>query len=600
MSRSWNALRYLAGIFAVLWLGGCAAGTTEEHTEKEIRELAIAEEDIAFDYTAEEEIVFSENSGEILIGESGSYMLFGECSDGRLTVDAKNAEVRLVLNGLSLTSEDGPALLIKNAKKVMLTLKKDTENSITDAENYLADDIPENADAVIFSKADLVINGEGSLFIKGNYKHGIVSKDEFVITGGTTEIEAAGAGIQGKDALIIGGGKLSVKAAADGIKTTNTEEKGEIYICGGEIGIECGGDAISAENSILIENGMIGICTNTIENEESTSKKGIKAENSIVIIDGKITAETEDDAVHSDGNAEIKGGEFLIKSGDDGIHAEEELLISGGNIVIEESYEGLEAANISVSGGKILITAKDDGMNASAGAETTDSMDVFDRNNPFMADGSKTEISGGYIMINAGGDGIDSNGEFIISGGELYVAGSENGGNGGIDSANTPVISGGKVIVTQAVGMEQSFSMDSEQVSFYHKLAESTNGEICIKDENDNEIIRFAPGKSWQSVIVSDPSLEIGKKYGIYVDDLLVEEITIESTSHGYVEGMGGRPGGQRPEGMQEGDFRGGDFRENPMPLPSDGNLPSGMPGRGERPDGMKPPEVSMDTNGSD
>ena len=52
-----------------------------------------------------------------------------------------------------------------------------------------------NLDGVIFSKADLTINGSGTLEIIGNYKHGVVSKDDLVITGGEISVTAIKGGL---------------------------------------------------------------------------------------------------------------------------------------------------------------------------------------------------------------------------------------------------------------------------------------------------------------------------------------------------------------------------------------------------------------------
>ena len=55
-----------------------------------------------------------------------------------------------------------------------------------------------NIDAVIFSKSDLTLNGTGSLTITADAGHGIVSKDDLVLTSGTYEINAASHGFSGK------------------------------------------------------------------------------------------------------------------------------------------------------------------------------------------------------------------------------------------------------------------------------------------------------------------------------------------------------------------------------------------------------------------
>jgi hypothetical protein len=127
--------------------------------------------------------------------------------------------------------------LITQADKVFLTLAGGSENILTDAVSYQLTVDDSSVDAAVFSKADLTINGDGALTVNGSCKHGIVSKDDMVITGGTLTVSASSTGIEGKDCVKIIAGSVSVISGADGVRATNTEdaERGFVYIADGTL-----------------------------------------------------------------------------------------------------------------------------------------------------------------------------------------------------------------------------------------------------------------------------------------------------------------------------------------------------------------------------
>lgn len=129
----------------------------------------------------------------ITITEAGVYVVSDSLSEGQIVVDAADdAKVQIVLAGTTIENADGAALLVKSADKVFLTLADGTENALSTTGSFTDAGEDENVDGCIFSKADLTIQGAGALSVTCAEGHGIVSKDELTITGGTLAVEAAG------------------------------------------------------------------------------------------------------------------------------------------------------------------------------------------------------------------------------------------------------------------------------------------------------------------------------------------------------------------------------------------------------------------------
>ena len=185
----------------------------------------------------------------------------------------------------------------------------------------------------------------------------------------------------------------------------------------------------------------------------TSSAKGIKAANEVIINSGTINLKTYDDGLHANadeatlengyaplGNVNINGGSLTIAASDDGLHADNILNINGGETSVTESYEGLEGNVIKVTGGKATVFSSDDGVNAASGTQSPQIL-----------------VSGGYLDItvptNGDTDGIDSNGIYKQSGGVVIVrgpgraSGSSGGGSFALDTESTVTISGGTIAV---------------------------------------------------------------------------------------------------------------------------------------------------------
>ena len=571
-------------------------------------EISAADKDVGYSESDATQITLSGSAAEIngsgaecedgklSITEAGTYILSGDFS-GQIYVKAKGAEIKLVLNGVTVTNTTHAALLVDKAAKVTLTLNEGTENSFTDGSSYTLDGDDDNTDSAVFSKADLTINGEGSLTVNGNYKHGIVSKDNLVITGGSINVTAASTALCGKDSVKISDGTIDLTAGSNGIHATNSEdaEKGIVSITGGTIAITSDGDAIESENAMKIDGGDLSLTTgggsdnasmksdgnpngnwgawgdnnnnsaSTDENE--TSAKALKGA-SIIIAGGNITIDSSDDAFHANGNAEISGGTITAKSGDDGIHADGDLTISGGTIDIQKSYEGIEGKNITVTDGTVNVVASDDGFNTAGGSDTG-STDRGGRDNFMQGDPNYSlTFAGGTITVNAGGDGLDSNGNLYVTGGTIYVSGPTNGGNAALDYGDqgcTIEITGGTIIAAGSVGMEVGFGETSTQYSVLHNFdsAAEAGTEFTVTDSDGNVIMSFTPEKTYQSVVFSCADLKDGT-YTVTagsISETVEISSVVTSNSTGMSFGGGGRGGfggGQMPDGdftPPDGDF---------------------------------------------
>ena len=134
----------------------------------------------------------------VTITQEGTYILRGSLSDGQIIVDANDTDkIQIVLDTVEISNSSSAVIYVKQADKVFITLANDSINTISVKGPFIAID-DTSIDAAIFSKEDLTINGNGSLIIMNEYRNGITSKDDLVLTNGIYEITASGHGLEGK------------------------------------------------------------------------------------------------------------------------------------------------------------------------------------------------------------------------------------------------------------------------------------------------------------------------------------------------------------------------------------------------------------------
>ncbi len=479
-----------AGMLALTSSVGCAAESVQ-NADTSLTQTVYAEFtaeytsrdcDPSYDESTATKIVFSD--GEITAGsgaevsgttvtitDEGTYILSGSSSNAQVVINASDTDkVQLVLAGLDITSCDGPAIYEKESDKTFITLVG--ENSVSDSENYTVDE-DEEPNAAIFAYHDLTINGSGSLTVNGNYRHGILTKDDLKITGGTITVNAVEDGVRGRDSVLIKDGTLSVTAGEDGIKSNNDsgEEKGRISIDGGTVTIVAGNDGIQAESVLQINDGTLDITTGDIENAQSGGgmpdggmgggRGGFSRDNDLAQSDAQPSDAPQNDGTQPSGMVQggMGGGRGGFQGGDpaqnDGTMPSDMPQNDGG-------MQGGTPQGGGMGGvGRGGMQAQD-GTQPSGAPQGGEAM-PNDMNNDMMLDGeSPTDeesdskkgiksgnvvyINGGTISVTSEDDAIHSNVAVTVNGGELNLS----SGDDGIHADYYCTVTDGRVVIARS------------------------------------------------------------------------------------------------------------------------------------------------------
>ncbi len=568
---------------AALLLGSlCACGSTAgTGTDTDTNDDSVAQQlydtpVAAPDLTNATTITLS-GTDDVTITDGGVYVLTGTLTDGRVLVNAPDADVTLVLQDTDITCADSSALYIYKAASVLLYLPDGTASTLTDGGSYDYSDsfssaADEEPNACLYSKSDLIIAGGGTLTVTGNASNGITGKDTLKIEDASVTVTAANHGVNGKDCLVLKQADVTVTSGGDALRATNDSDTalGCVLIGTSAISLAAGEDGIQAETTLTLFDTTGAITSgggSSAALADDASAKGIKAGTDITVRSGSYTLDCADDAVHANGSVTISGGTFAITTGDDGVHADDAVTITDGTIDIPKCYEGIEGQTIGISGGTIDIVSSDDGLNAAGGADQSG----FGGRGPDSFGGSsdcRITISGGTITIDASGDGIDSNGDLTVSGGEIYVSGPTSDGDGALDYDGSATVTGGTVVAAGYSGMAQNFGTDSTQGSILLTCRSTSTETIRVTDASGNVLAEFAPAKAYNCVIVSTPALKQGGTYTVTMGGESAD-VTLESLIYGS-GGMGGSMGGQ-PSGTGGGMGTPPDGTGGSMGTPPDG-----------------------------
>ena len=390
----------------------------------------------------------------ITIKDEGTYILSGSLSDGMVIVEAEDTDkVQIVLNGVSISNDQSAALYVRSADKVFVTTASGTENTLEhNGSSYTAID-ENNIDAAIFSKSDLTLNGEGTLTVTAQEGHGIVSKDDLILTSGTYVITSASHGLSGKDSVRIANGTYTIVSGKDGIHAQNKDDSssGFVYLAGGTYTISAGDDGIHAASNVTISDGKIDI-TQSYEGIEGLS---------IDIAGGEISVLTSDDGINAAGGNDSSSSEGF-QGGDD-------------------QFASTEGAYIQISGGVLHINASGDGI---------------DSNGDITVSGGETYVSG---PTNDGNGSLDYNGSAQITGG-IFAASGSSGMAQNFDSSSTQ-----GVIMVNVDGQEGNTEislLDSSSTELLSWTAEKQYSSIIIStpEIQQGETYTITAGTAEQSV----------------------------------------------------------------------------------------------------
>ena len=449
----------------------------------------------------------ADNVGDDTCGEI-TYVLSGTSTDGSFTLDG-SYKASLELQGLMLTSTLGAPLDIQDGKRISLSVKKGTTNTLTDSADG-------SQKGCIVCKGHLELKGKGTLNVYGNTAHGIYAKEYVELKNATVNIlSAVKDGLNCNQYFLMESGELNISGTGDdGMQVSYKDDTDR---------------ETEDTGSITVSGGTINIATT------ATAAKGMKAEGNIYITDGSVTVSTsgdgkwdEDNAktkaascISSDGNVQIDGGTLQLTSsgsGGKGINCDGEFIANGGNITItttggmyayvngteynpytgntdrltsdqKSSPKGIKAdGNVTINGGTFNVTVTGnggEGIESKAVMTVNDGTIVANTNDDALNSSSHMYIKGGTITVVAtGNDGIDSNGNMYIQGGTIMAFGTtapECGIDANEEEGYSVIFTGGTLL---AVGGGNSVPSTSESTQAYvsGSMSVSANTEITLKD----------------------------------------------------------------------------------------------------------------------
>ena len=398
--------KFLLGILSLaimLSMAGCGnllktSGTSE--TSLTGVEITFSEDEITLNGQG-----CSEAEGVVTITSGGTYILSGSSDSASVVVDTDD-EVTIILNGVDLTSSEGPVIYGKQVKKLYIQTAEGTTNNLTDSDNYAVDSSTDKevGKAAIFCEDDLVISGEGTLNVTGVHKHGVASNDEIYIESGEITITSESAdGVNANDLISIDGGNITISAAKDAMEC---EEK--IEINGGTINATSDGEGFESNGEFYINNGEI---TLNVEEDGLNSKSYIEINGGNINITCK-TGDAIDCNANKDNSIVINGGYIYAVGGnmpEGALDADEaNVLINGGTVI------AIGDANSPISTDGKQVTVVYGSFEAGKKLEIKDS----DGNTVFEI---APEVSGSTMIISTEGFEADKTYTIYADGTESYT-----------------------------------------------------------------------------------------------------------------------------------------------------------------------------------
>ncbi|MCQ2612357.1 MAG: carbohydrate-binding domain-containing protein [Treponemataceae bacterium] len=504
----------------LLWTEGyfsadLATGKTYANGSVKSEDFSLKKKDTGYELS-------SSASEPVKILLSGNY-------EGTFTLKSAAAPVMLVLDGVTITASDGPALQISTTETVYVASAPGSVNTLTDSEQRSAN----TKKAALYSKAPLVFctdkdsAGEGgTLTVNGGYKHGVYSDDYIRITGAKLTVNVSARDcIRTVNAFIMESGELSV----NGTGTAVDEESKGIKVEGAE------SEEFAGEGFVLVNGGTITV---------KTVSKGITAS-------WKTAEDAETETYADDPNPKvtINGGTISVET----TGTPYEKTVNG--VEVSCSPEGIEAkSDLVINGGSISIRTADDCINA----------------------GISITINGGTIDCRSTqNDAIDANGKMYFNGGTIRAT----GGTGAECAFDNDFygfeMNGGDVAGVGGTNLSTPADNSAQNTIICYGSFKSGT-EISVKDSSGRVIQSYTPSGAGEAAVLSSPEYKKGETYTITYGTTSVEaKISGTVTTCGNQSGSFGGPG----RGGWFGGGRGGFGKPDDMP-PMDFENPDQMPER--------------------
>lgn len=324
-------------------------------------------------------------------------------------------------------------------------------------------------------------------------------------------------GIKSDGALYVNGGTFTINSADDSFHSNS-----DVTINDGTYTISSGDDGMHADSALLVNGGTITV---------TESYEGLEGLN-VTINDGKIDITASDDGINAAGGNDQSGFGGMGGDGFKGMQAPNsapdaaQKSDSASDSTSDNTQKSDDTSDTAQTTGNIAVaaqksddasdTVQDTGNITVAAQKSDSSSDTSQDTDTASEDEMWMVINGGYVHVLAGGDGLDSNGNLTINGGEVYVDGPSDNGNSAIDygEKSSFYINGGTVVAVGSSGMAEDVSSDSkQQVAFVKLDSQADAGDVILKDADGNEIISYTAQKKYDCVIISTADLKAGQTY---------------------------------------------------------------------------------------
>lgn len=463
----------------------------------------------------------------VTITAAGTYVLSGALTDGRVVVDSPDDDVvRLVLDGVDITSPGTPAIGVVDAGEVVVELADGTTSRVGDGTRGVQPAPGGGArTAALTSAVDLTITGTGELAVTGRAADGIATTGGLVLASGGLTVDAVGDGVRGASYVAVSGGTLDVVAGRHGLVSAGAREveAGYVALTGGTTTVDVGGDGVVAETDVVVTDAEVGVTAGGGAGAADGSSTGVVSGVAAVVGGGILSVDAAGDAVASDGVVSVTGGDLDVSAGAAGVAADADLTISGGAVTVGRSEEGLGGGVVTIDDGLVDVTARGDGISVSAGAAAAE--EVADGSAPgggggrpgrgdVLLEQQVLTVSGGTVLVEAGGDGLSSEGYAVMLGGTVVVDAPAGAGAAAIAVDGTfEVVDGTLLAVGAGAPRPPSSAAVQGWVAADLAVGQVPGTTVQVVDADDEVLATYTADEPFSSLVFSSAAVQTGTEH---------------------------------------------------------------------------------------